>query len=208
MTLPLLSSVLFLPLLGAIVLAGFPHERANALRWGALVVMLVTFAVSLALYPLFDSTLPGMQLSEQVPWMSSLGISYHIGVDGISLPLVLLTTFLSPIALLGAWQSIHTKVKEFAIFMLLLETAMLGAFLGWKVMLAIVFLSSLAGSLIGGAFIVLGGRGARHKLRHFHLHIREGLAHFGKKSPISVRSGSLSRSGIVVDTIGCYHLAE
>jgi len=71
MTLPLLSSVLFLPLLGAIVLAGFPRERANALRWGALVVMLVTFAVSLALYPLFDSTLPGMQLSERVPWIAA-----------------------------------------------------------------------------------------------------------------------------------------
>jgi len=139
MTFPLLSSVLFLPLLGAIVLAGFPRQRADALRWGALVVMLVTLAVSLALYTRFDAALPGMQLSEQVAWISSLGISYHIGVDGISLPLVLLTTFLSPIALLGAWQSIHTQVKEFAIFMLLLETAMLGAFLALDLFLFFIF---------------------------------------------------------------------
>src|SRR5262249_29941836 len=139
MAFPLLSSVLFLPLLGAIVLAGFPRERANALRWGALVVMLVTFAVSLLLYPLFDSTLPGMQLSERAPWIGSLGISYHIGIDGISLPLVLLTTFLSPIALLGAWQSITAKVKEFAICMLVLETAMLGAFLALDLFLFYIF---------------------------------------------------------------------
>src|SRR5499425_2918008 len=139
MAFPLLSSVLFLPLLGAIVLAGFPRERANALRWGALVVMLVTFAVSLLLYLWFDSTLPGMQLSERAPWIGSVGISYHIGVDGISLPLVLLTTFLSPIALLGAWQSIIAKVKEFAIFMLLLETAMLGAFLALDLFLFFIF---------------------------------------------------------------------
>ena len=107
MAFPLLSVIVFLPLLGAIVLAGVPREHANALRWGALVVMLVTFGVSLALYPLFDPALPGMQLSERGAWISSVGIFYHLGVDGISLPLVLLTTFLSPIAFLGAWQQHH-----------------------------------------------------------------------------------------------------
>lgn len=139
MAFPLLSSVLFLPLLGAIVLAGFPRQNANALRWGALVVMLVTFALSLVLYPVFDPTLPGMQLRERVAWISSLGISYHIGVDGISLPLVLLTTLLSPIAFVGAWESISTKVKEFAIFILFLETAMLGAFLALDLFLFFIF---------------------------------------------------------------------
>ena len=98
MAFPLLSVIVFLPLLGALVLAGIPRAHVNALRWGALVVMLVTFGVSLALYVLFDLTLPGMQLSERVAWISSVGIFYHIGVDGISLPLVLLTTFISPIA--------------------------------------------------------------------------------------------------------------
>ena len=107
MAFPLLSVIVFLPLLGAIVLAGVPREQANAVRWVALVVMLVTFGISLALYPLFEPALPGMQLSERVAWISSVGIFYHIGVDGISLPLVLLTTFLSPIAFLGAWQQHH-----------------------------------------------------------------------------------------------------
>src|SRR5215510_9500213 len=160
MTLPLLSSVLFLPLLGALVLASLPRERTNVLLWGALIVMLATFVVSLVLYPLFDPALPGMQLSERVAWMSSLGISYHIGVDGISLPLVLLTTFLSPIALLGAWQSIHTQVKEFAMFMLLLETAMLGAFLALDLFLFFIFWEAM---LIPMYFII-GIWGGEHRL--------------------------------------------
>src|SRR5215813_8162303 len=160
MAFPLLSSVLFLPLLGAIVLAGFPRERANALRWGALVVMLVTFAVSLLLYLWFDSTLPGMQLSERAPWIGSVGISYHIGVDGISLPLVLLTTFLSPIALLGAWQSITAKVKEFAICMLVLETAMLGAFLALDLFLFFIFWEAMLIPM----YLIIGIWGGENRL--------------------------------------------
>src|SRR5262250_993237 len=175
MAFPLLSSVLFLPLLGAIVLAGFPRERANALRWGALVGMLVTFAVSLLLYLWFDSALPGMQLSERVPWIGSVGISYHIGVDGISLPLVLLTTFLSPIALLGAWQSITAKVKEFAICMLVLETAMLGAFLALDLFLFFIFWEAM---LIPMYFIigVWGGENRLYATVKFILYTMAGSA--------------------------------
>ncbi len=175
MAFPLLSSVLFLPLLGAIVLAGFPRAHANALRWGALVVMLVTFGLSLALYPLFDSTLPGMQLSERVAWIESLGIFYHIGVDGISLPLLLLTTFLSPIAFLGAWQSITTKVKEFTIFMLLLETAMLGAFLALDLFLFFIFWEAM---LIPMYFIIgiWGGENRLYATVKFILYTMAGSA--------------------------------
>jgi len=175
MAFPLLSSVLFLPLLGAIVLAGFHRENANALRWGALIVMLVTFGISLALYPLFDSTLPGMQLSERVAWISSVGIFYHIGVDGISLPLVLLTTLLSPIALLGAWHSITTKVKEFAIFMLVLETAMLGAFLALDLFLFFIFWEAM---LIPMYFIIgiWGGENRLYATVKFILYTMAGSA--------------------------------
>src|SRR5262245_3544046 len=139
MAFPLLSVIVFFPLLGAIGLAGVSREHVNALRWGALITMLVTFGVSLALYPLFDPALPGMQLSERSAWISSVGIFYHLGIDGISLPLVLLTTFLSPLAFLEAWNSVTTKVKEFAMFMLLLETAMLGAFLALDLFLFVIF---------------------------------------------------------------------
>ena len=175
MAFPLLSSVLFLPLLGAIVLAGCPRVHANALRWGAFVVMLVTFGMSLALYLLFDPAFPEMQLSERVAWISSVGIFYHIGIDGISLPLVLLTTFLSPIALLGAWHSISTRVKEFTIFMLLLETAMLGAFLALDLFLFFIFWEAM---LIPMYFIIgiWGGENRLYATVKFVLYTMAGSA--------------------------------
>jgi NADH-quinone oxidoreductase subunit M len=160
MAFPLLSVIVFLPLLGAVVLAGMPREQVNALRWGALIAMLVTFGVSLALYPLFDPVLPGMQLSEHGAWISSVGIFYHLGIDGISLPLVLLTTFLSPIALLGAWSSITTKVKEFALCMLLLETAMLGAFLALDLFLFFIFWEAMLIPM----YLIIGIWGGENRL--------------------------------------------
>jgi len=175
MAFPLLSMIVFLPLLGALVLAGIPRAHVNALRWGALVVMLVTFGVSLALYALFDLALPGMQLSERVAWISSVGIFYHLGVDGISLPLVLLTTFISPIALLGAWHSITTKVKEFAMFMLLLETAMLGAFLALDLFLFFIFWEAM---LVPMYFIIgiWGGENRLYATVKFILYTMAGSA--------------------------------
>jgi NADH-quinone oxidoreductase subunit M len=139
MAFPLLSIVVLLPLAGALVLLGFPREHPTAARWCALVVMLLTFVVSLVLYVRFDPALPHMQFGERVAWLPSLGIFYHLGVDGISLPLVLLTTFLSPIALLQAWRSVETKVKEFTIVMLLLETGMLGVFVALDLFLFFIF---------------------------------------------------------------------
>jgi NADH-quinone oxidoreductase subunit M len=87
----------------------------------------------------FDASLADMQFREHVPWIGSLGIAYSLGVDGISLSLVVLTTFLSPLALLEAWHSVETKVKEFAVCMLLLETGMLGVFLALDVFLFFIF---------------------------------------------------------------------
>jgi NADH-quinone oxidoreductase subunit M len=139
MTFPLLTTVLFLPLIGALILLGFPRERENAVRLCAMMVMVLTFAVSVALFLLFDSALPHMQWVERAAWLTSLGIYYHIGVDGISLPLVLLTTLLTPIAFLQAWHSIEIKVKEFAILMLVLETGMLGVFLALDMFLFFIF---------------------------------------------------------------------
>jgi len=139
MTFPLLTTVLFLPLVGALILLGFPRERENAVRLCAMIVMVLTLAVSVALFWLFDSALPHMQWVERAAWLTSLGIYYHLGVDGISLPLVLLTTLLTPIAFLQAWYSIEIKVKEFAILMLVLETGMLGVFLALDMFLFFIF---------------------------------------------------------------------
>ncbi|MCZ6876159.1 MAG: NADH-quinone oxidoreductase subunit M, partial [bacterium] len=139
MVFPLLTTMLFMPLAGAIILLFFSSQRAAAMRVCALVVMLLTFALSVLLFVLFDAAEPQMQFTERAAWIVTVGIDYHIGVDGISLPLVLLTTLLSPIALLQAWKSIDTKVREFAIFMLVLETGMIGVFLSLDLFLFFIF---------------------------------------------------------------------
>ena len=135
----LLSVVTFLPTAGAIVLALMPRARDSWLRGGALLVSVVTFAVSVPLYFRFDGDNPDFQLEEVLRWMPNLGVSYHVGVDGISLLLVLLTTFLTPIALASAWHAIEESTKEFVIAMLVLETGMLGVFVALDLFLFFVF---------------------------------------------------------------------
>jgi NADH-quinone oxidoreductase subunit M len=135
----LLSLVTFLPALGAVVLSLVPRRHATALRGGALGISLATFALSLPLHLRFDGDSPDFQFDEALRWLPSLGADYHIGIDGISLLLVLLTTFLTPIALASAWQAIEESTKEFVIAMLVLETGMLGVFVALDLFLFFVF---------------------------------------------------------------------
>jgi NADH-quinone oxidoreductase subunit M len=135
----LLSVVTFLPALGAVVLALLPRRREGWLRGGALLVSLATFALSVPLYLRFDGDSPDFQFDELLRWMPNLGVGYHVGIDGISLLLVLLTTFLTPIALASAWHSIEQAQKEFVIAMLVLETGMLGVFVALDLFLFFVF---------------------------------------------------------------------
>jgi len=139
MKLGLLTVVTFLPALGAVALALVPRRLDQVQRLGALVVSLVTFAVSIPLWTGFDGDSAEVQFEELGRWMPSLGVSYHIGVDGISLLLVLLTTFLMPLALASAWHAIEDRTKEFVITMLLLETGMLGVFVSLDLFLFFVF---------------------------------------------------------------------
>jgi NADH-quinone oxidoreductase subunit M len=122
----ILTLVTFIPAAGALAIAFVPKGREAAAKAAALGVSLLTFAVSLPLWIRFDSASADYQFVEQRAWMPTLGISYHLGIDGISLLLVLLTTFLMPLVLLSAWHAIESRVREFAITMLLLETGMLG----------------------------------------------------------------------------------
>jgi NADH-quinone oxidoreductase subunit M len=136
----LLSTIIFLPLLGAIVIAAIGRFTGESVVKGiALVVSLLTFIVSLALYTEFDDAAPDMQFVEQRPWIPGLGISYHLGVDGISLWLVLLTTFITPICGLAAWRSIEKGVVGFMFSLLTLETAMTGVFCALDLFLFYVF---------------------------------------------------------------------
>ncbi|OLC13332.1 MAG: NADH dehydrogenase [Candidatus Rokubacteria bacterium 13_1_40CM_69_27] len=139
MTVGILSAVTFLPAAGGLALALVPRHRANALRGGALVVALATFALSLPLYVAFDAESADYQFEVYARWMPTLGVGYHLGIDGISLLLVLLTTFLMPIALLSAWHAIDDRPKEFVVTMLVLETGMLGVFVSLDLFLFYVF---------------------------------------------------------------------
>jgi NADH-quinone oxidoreductase subunit M len=143
MTSNLLTIITLLPLAGAVALGVIgrgeqPNE--NGLRWTALVFALGTFAVSLAL-PLGFNPGGGMQFETNVPWISAfnLGVRYHLAVDGLSVWLVVLTTFLVPLALISSWRSIGFRLREFLIAVLLLETGMIGVFVAMDMFVFYVF---------------------------------------------------------------------
>ena len=139
----ILTIVTFVPALGAILLLFFGRHNVRALRTAAMVASVLTFLLSLHLITHFDSSLSDFQFLVNVPWIPSMGIDYQLGVDGISIFLILLATILTPLAILASW-SITNRAKEYFVFMLLLETGMIGVFasldlflfyLFWEVML-------------------------------------------------------------------------
>src|SRR5262245_11122523 len=133
------TAVPFLPAVGALVLMGVPRRRESAVKTAGLVVTLATFALSVPLFLRFDDGFPDYQFEEFAYWLPGFGANYHVGIDGISLLLVLLTTFLTPIALASAWHAIEDRTKEFVITLLLLETGMLGVFVSLDLFLFYVF---------------------------------------------------------------------
>jgi NADH-quinone oxidoreductase subunit M len=135
----LLSVVTFLPALGAAAVLLVPRGATRALRAGGLAMAVATFLASLPLYLGFDGASAAYQFEEQLRWIPSFGVSYHVGIDGISLLLVLLTTFITPVALASAWHAIEERTKEFVATMLLLETSMLGVFVSLDLFLFFVF---------------------------------------------------------------------
>jgi NADH-quinone oxidoreductase subunit M len=131
-----------LPLAGAILLllvGNADGRRDGLMRWLSLVASLATLAVTVIIWAGFDAGSSDFQFVERVPWIPAFGIDYYVGVDGISLLLVVLTGFLTPIALLSSWGSIERKVKEFSVFMLALEAAMIGVFVSLDLFLFYVF---------------------------------------------------------------------
>jgi NADH-quinone oxidoreductase subunit M len=136
---PLLSLITFTPLAGALVLALTPPDQLAALRRGAFIFSLLPFGLSLLLLARFVPSDPGFQFVEQAAWIPQFGIGYSVGVDGISLFLVLLTTFLTPLVILSGWGAVHERVKEYMLLMLVMETGMLGAFVATDLFLFYVF---------------------------------------------------------------------
>jgi NADH-quinone oxidoreductase subunit M len=143
---PLLSLVTFLPLVGAafiFFIRGEPEVVARNSRSVALWTSLVTFLLSLLVWGNFDPAQAGYQLVEKTPWLPGLGISYHLGVDGISLWFVLLSTLLTLVCVVVSWHSVENRVKEYMIAFLVMDTFMVGVFCSLDIVLFYVFFEAI-----------------------------------------------------------------
>ncbi len=154
----ILSVVTFLPVVGALLIALLNKDAARNARWIALWTTLVTFIVSLAIWWNFDKTSAGFQFVEEYAWLGPL--KYKMGVDGISMLFVILTTFLMPLCILASWESIEERVKEYMIAFLALETLMLGVFCALDMVLFYLFFE---GGLIP-MFLIIGVWGGKRRV--------------------------------------------
>jgi NADH-quinone oxidoreductase subunit M len=136
-----LTLVTFFPLVGVIVLLFLRPEQKNVARWVALVTSLITFGISLAVLAQFNPSNPDLQLVVDQAWIPISGweIHYFLGVDGLSILLLLLTTILTPISILSTWTAVEDRVRDFMVFFLLLEVGMVGVFLAQDLFLFYVF---------------------------------------------------------------------
>ena len=152
---PILSIVTFLPLAGVLFLALVRGDEENIAANSRLVALWVsgfTFFVSLYLWFAFDSNVTGYQFEEQVDWIKGGGISYHLGIDGISMPFILLSTFLTPLAILASWKAIQYRVRDYMIAFLVLETMMIGMFASLDLLMFYLFFEGVLLPM----FIIIG----------------------------------------------------
>ncbi|MBO8141541.1 MAG: NADH-quinone oxidoreductase subunit M [Firmicutes bacterium] len=134
----LLTALVFIPLLGAVLLAFFPKERTQEIKVFALIASLIPLALVAVLWGQLDFSQPGMQLITRAEWIPSLGISYHLGVDGISFPLIAVSALILPLAILASF-TIKERVKEFFLWMLVLQTGIYGVFTALDYFLFFIF---------------------------------------------------------------------
>jgi len=135
---PLLSAIVFVPAIGAFLLLFVPGDNHRAIRWIALLAALASFGLSLLLFG-YDAAGPEFQFREDLPWIDAFGMRYTLGVDGLSIVLIVLTTLLSVVAILYSWDPIKTRVKGYYITMLLLMVGMLGVFVALDLFVFYVF---------------------------------------------------------------------
>jgi hypothetical protein len=143
--------IVFSPLVGALIVQLLPEQPVRVPRVAAFVVALVPFVLALLMLAQFDPSVGTLQLRERVAWIPQLGVDYAMGVDGFSLWLILLTTFLTPVVVLAAWTDIADRVRLFMVFMLVLESAMLGALCATALLLFFFFWEFM---LIPMAFVI------------------------------------------------------
>ena len=135
----LLTYLLAIPLIGSLLLIFINKEKKQLIKYFGFGISLIAFIVSLLIYFDFNDQSSDFQFIHKFNWIKDLNISYHVGVDGLSILLILLTTFLTPLTLLSSWSSIKNKLKEFTFFMLMLELGMLGVFVSLDMFLFYVF---------------------------------------------------------------------
>jgi len=137
-SLPILTLITFLPIVGVFFVLSIDSKKQELVRITSLLISIVVFFISLPLYFNFDAHTYDMQFVEKLPWIPSFGIYYYVGIDGISLFLILLTTFITPLSILASWY-ITKNVKEYMVAMLVLETGMIGVFISLDLFLFYVF---------------------------------------------------------------------
>ena len=150
---PLLSLAVWVPIIaGALVLATGSDRNANLARWIALIGAIVSFAVTVPLYTGFDTMTANMQFEELLPWIPTYNINYHLGIDGISMPFVLLTSFTTILVVIAGWQVIQTKVAQYMAAFLMMSGAIIGVFVALDAMLFYVFFEAMLIPL----FLIIG----------------------------------------------------
>ena len=159
--LPLLSILIWWPIVGGVaVLALGSNERAGMGKLVALIVSVLTFALSVFLYVDFDLTTAQMQFVEQVPWITRFNANYYLGLDGISLPLILLTTFLTPLVVLAGWEVIQLRPAQYFASFLILEGLMIGVFAALDGLLFYVFWEAMLVPM----FLIIGVWGGERRI--------------------------------------------
>jgi len=149
---PILSFTVWLPIIGGFMVLASGDREANATRWTALIIGLLTFLVSLPLWFTFDSSTAAMQFVERAPWVPLFHIEYYLGVDGISMPLIILTTFITPLVLIAGWEVIQYKPSQYMAAFLIMEGVMVGVFASLDAMLFYVFWEAMLIPM----FIIIG----------------------------------------------------
>ena len=162
----LLSILIWLPIVGGVALIAIGDDndvtssRAGLMRLAALGVSVVTFLISIALYVGFDNAATGMQFVEKTPWVGSLNVFYTLGVDGISAPLILLTTFITPLVVIAGWTTITNRPAQYFAAFLILEGLMVGVFCALDALLFYVFWEAMLIPM----FLIIGVWGGKRRI--------------------------------------------
>jgi NADH-quinone oxidoreductase subunit M len=162
----LLSTLIWLPIVGGVILLAIGDEgdaassRAGMMRWAALVISVLTFVISIGLYTGFDTTTAAMQFVERAPWIAALDVWYYLGTDGLSAPLILLTTFITPLVVISAWDVIRTRPAQYFAAFLILEGLMNGVFAALDGLLFYVFWEAMLVPM----FLIIGVWGGERRI--------------------------------------------